>query len=78
MSSMSPIPYLQLLLKLAEFPPHAGVLLRHFLTEALLKHRLTQGLGQLHVKPVQAEHVSWHPGGGAWGRGGKGLERTTC
>lgn len=56
---MPPTPYLQLLLELAQLPPDAGVLLGHFLAESLLKHRLTQGLGELHVKPVQAERVSW-------------------
>ena len=59
---MPPIPYLQLLLKLAQFPPDASVLLGHLLTESLLKHTLTQGLGELHVKPAQAEHMSWHRG----------------
>lgn len=66
----APMPHLQELLKLAQLAPDAGVLLGHFLTEALLKHALPQGLGQLRVKPVQAEHGSWHPGvGGAPGAG---------
>lgn len=59
---MPSIPYLQLLLQPAQFPPDTGVLLGHFLAEALLKHGLTQGLGQLHVKPVQAKHMSGHGG----------------
>ena len=64
----APTPHLQELLKLSQLAPDAGVLLGHFLTEALLKHALSQGLGQLRVKPVQVEHGSWHPGvGGAPG-----------
>ena len=64
----TPTPHLQELLKLAQLAPDAGVLLGHFLTEALLKHALPQGLGQLRVKPVQGERGSWHPGvGGAPG-----------
>lgn len=69
-AALRPHPHLQELLKPAQLTPGAGVLLGHFLTEALLKHALPQGLGQLRVKPVQAEHRSWHPGvGGAPGAG---------
>lgn len=58
--SCAPSPHLQVLLKAAQLAPDAGVLLGQSLAETLLKHRLPQGLGQLCVKPVQAEHGSWH------------------
>lgn len=65
---MPPLPYRQLLLELAQFPPDAGVLLGHLLAESLLKHTLTQGLRELQVEPARAEHTSW-PQGGAPGPG---------
>ena len=68
----APAPHLQVLLKLAQLAPDAGVLLGHFLAEALLKHGLSQGLGQLRVKPVRAERGSWPRGGCAWAGGGGG------
>ena len=72
--AVRPHPHLQELLKPAQLAPGAAVLLGHFLAEALLKHALPQGLGQLRVKPVQAEHGSWHPGVGGVPGAGQGWD----
>lgn len=55
-------PCLQALPQAAQLELQAGVLLRHFLTEALLKGRLPQRLGQLQVKPAR-KHGFWGAGG---------------